>query len=865
MSAPDARTRRKISLQPARVLSVSYVLTLAVQSNALIIPRLGTSAFPRIVLSNILFVLALFAAKESLLSYDVGVFWVVMRVLALGALGMLVWQGLTLEFSKGLQIEWTALGVSSLLLFVQQAALYTALYRLSSLRVILFVHFSSSWVDATISRPLVVASSFVLSFFADITLSHRTPANIFPGYACVILHGLATHALEQLRGVLSPTISPTIATAASTFGAALIGLPLYTFRRAMLDSRPSPVVPLLSLAVLPLLTFNTVFLTPDTKTKQYNSQQAVQVFLLSYPSAFIVAIALGRLGFSQHPHWIDLVLGAMLYYARYTSRDQTPSSSPRTPISKLIRFYLNSILSDNESRKIFYFLALNLCYMLVQMLYGVWTNSLGLISDAIHMAFDCLAIGVGLLASVMAKWPPNERFTYGYGRIETLSGFANGIFLILISIFIVFEAVQRLIDPPEMSTSQLLLISSLGLGVNLFGMFAMGGHHHHGHSHDHGCGHGHGHDHDHNHEHKRSHRSHPHDDHVHHSNNHGTSLPHHDHASHHVHHNSDSHTLDSYDHRKHNSAHRSHSHAIVASSQQDPHSRPHHHHERQESEPSHTHPHVHVHSDESHSDSHHSSPADVGQSQQSPKSSTIRERKPHSRGPSLQITSEISLSFSAPTVQIPFPLSSPVDSPISPNYPSTFKHDHHPVHHHHDVGHGHAVHTHGHDHAHESHSHNMRGVFLHVMADTLGSVGVIVSTLLIQYYGWTGFDPIASLFIAVLIVASVVPLVIDTGRVLSLDLGDNENRVEMALKELEHMEGVASYSSPRFWPKDSSSVIGSIHVQLACSVSRSHSSDVPSNKQSSIDRVLERVDSLLKSRIPGLEEVTIQLEEVSGG
>lgn len=121
--------------------------------------------------------------------------------------------------------------------------------------------------------------------------------------------------------------------------------------------------------------------------------------------------------------------------------------------------------------------------MLVQMLYGVWTNSLGLISDgerfhtnvspclpgvreyqAIHMAFDCLAIGVGLLASVMAKWPPNERFTYGYvsnaprcrnnhaqayfvrrfGRIETLSGFANGIFLILISIFIVFEAVQRL-------------------------------------------------------------------------------------------------------------------------------------------------------------------------------------------------------------------------------------------------------------------------------------------------------------------------------------------------------------------------------------------------------------------------------------
>ena len=108
---------------------------------------------------------------------------------------------------------------------------------------------------------------------------------------------------------------------------------------------------------------------------------------------------------------------------------------------------------------------LNLFYMLIQMLYGVWTNSLGLISDgvfigfhsfyrrlfhwrtlalAIHMAFDCMAISMGLFASVMATWPPNERFTYGYGRIETLSGFANGIFLVLISIFIVFEAIQRM-------------------------------------------------------------------------------------------------------------------------------------------------------------------------------------------------------------------------------------------------------------------------------------------------------------------------------------------------------------------------------------------------------------------------------------
>lgn len=74
-----------------------------------------------------------------------------------------------------------------------------------------------------------------------------------------------------------------------------------------------------------------------------------------------------------------------------------------------------------------------------------------------------------------------EMGIYSYVRVETLSGFANGVFLVLISIFIVFEAIQRLIDPPEMNTNQLLTVSVLGLAVNLVGMFATG-HHHHGHS-----------------------------------------------------------------------------------------------------------------------------------------------------------------------------------------------------------------------------------------------------------------------------------------------------------------------------------------------------------------------------------------------
>lgn len=98
-----------------------------------------------------------------------------------------------------------------------------------------------------------------------------------------------------------------------------------------------------------------------------------------------------------------------------------------------IKHSLSIILDNQDSKQIFYFLLLNLSYMFVQLAYGVWTNSLGLISDgmdylffiiqliltfiplmtAIHMFFDCLALAVGLFASVMSKWPPNPRYSYG--------------------------------------------------------------------------------------------------------------------------------------------------------------------------------------------------------------------------------------------------------------------------------------------------------------------------------------------------------------------------------------------------------------------------------------------------------------------
>ncbi|GME24260.1 HMW kininogen [Neofusicoccum parvum] len=90
---------------------------------------------------------------------------------------------------------------------------------------------------------------------------------------------------------------------------------------------------------------------------------------------------------------------------------------------------VHSILVEKDSRRIAYFGCLNLAFMAVQFFYGFVTGSLGLLTDSIHMFFDCAGLAVGLIAAVMSKWPSNARFPYGYGKVDTLSGFANGIFL----------------------------------------------------------------------------------------------------------------------------------------------------------------------------------------------------------------------------------------------------------------------------------------------------------------------------------------------------------------------------------------------------------------------------------------------------
>ncbi|KAJ2982762.1 hypothetical protein NUW54_g10710 [Trametes sanguinea] len=465
METMDARTRGKIHINPSGSLNAS-------------------SALSRRLLADIVLVIALNAGKDYLL-HELGVFWVLVRVLACGGLAVMIWLVTSGQLQKKQIAEWSVVGMGSLLLFLRYAGLFTALYRLPSTRVVLFSHFSSIWFKSltsftSVKQMSAILTALALSFLWDARFLPSNFDDFLPAYGAIAVEALSSAALEHTEGVLSPSLGKSMTSALTTLGACVFSLPLYMLRHILLSDSGYTIPSLSALSVLPCLAYVLLYYVPRASVSTNIAMTSPRYIVSSYATSFVTAIVFGYLAFGHSPKLIDFLVFGLLLYGMYP-RMTEPSASARSyyaSATRLARAYLKDILSNPESRKIFYFLMLNMCYMLVQMLYGIWTNSLGLISDAIHMAFDCMAIGVGLIASVMARWPPNERFTYGYGRIETLSGFANGIFLILISVFIVFEAIQRLLDPPEMNTSQLLLVSSLGLAVNLFGMFAMGGHHH---------------------------------------------------------------------------------------------------------------------------------------------------------------------------------------------------------------------------------------------------------------------------------------------------------------------------------------------------------------------------------------------------
>ena len=155
-----------------------------------------------------------------------------------------------------------------------------------------------------------------------------------------------------------------------------------------------------------------------------------------------------------------------------------------------------TVLSKKKNLKLLtYFLIINLLFMFVEVIYGLLSNSLGLLTDGAHMLLDCTAVVIGLYSSYLSEFKSNNNYNYGYLRSEILGTFINSVFLFFIAVYIVFESIERFIEPKEIDSENLILVSFLGLLVNIIGLvFA----HDHG---DHDDEHGHDHSHHHSHEH----------------------------------------------------------------------------------------------------------------------------------------------------------------------------------------------------------------------------------------------------------------------------------------------------------------------------------------------------------------------------
>jgi zinc transporter 5/7 len=151
----------------------------------------------------------------------------------------------------------------------------------------------------------------------------------------------------------------------------------------------------------------------------------------------------------------------------YDHQWTTDKSYYKKSYYSIIYTFIVQMSNDPKTKSVFFFLCLNLTFTFVEAAYGIWTNSLGLFSDAVHMLFDSTAIILSLIASVIAKWDANEKFTFGYGRVEVLTGFTNSLALFFAGAGIIWEAIERLINPQDLHTDRLLLVAVLGLMVNL--------------------------------------------------------------------------------------------------------------------------------------------------------------------------------------------------------------------------------------------------------------------------------------------------------------------------------------------------------------------------------------------------------------
>jgi len=123
--------------------------------------------------------------------------------------------------------------------------------------------------------------------------------------------------------------------------------------------------------------------------------------------------------------------------------------------------------TSSNMRRVIIALVLTGTFMVVEVIGGILSGSLALLADAGHMLSDTIALGLAAVAFSVSKRPGDKKLTYGYQRFQILAAFVNGLSLLAIVGWILFEAVQRFITPSDVMGETMLVVASAGLVVNI--------------------------------------------------------------------------------------------------------------------------------------------------------------------------------------------------------------------------------------------------------------------------------------------------------------------------------------------------------------------------------------------------------------
>ncbi|KAM0755611.1 cation efflux protein [Meredithblackwellia eburnea MCA 4105] len=485
--------------------------------------------------------------------------------------------------------------------------------------------------------------------------------------------------------------------------------------------------------------------------------------------------------------------------------------------------------SNSRSKKIQLLLVIDTAFFLLELISGVITGSLALISDSFHMLNDIFSLVVALQALKLAEGnSASSRYSYGWQRAEVLGALINGVFLLALCLSIGLEAFTRFFSGAEVTNPKLIVVvGSAGLVSNILGLLLF---HDHGHSHG---GHSHGHSH--------SHAGH----------SHGPTS-----AS----------DLEAGKGKKVSKRSRSHSHG---------------------------HSHSHSHSSErtpllakpattttattntdgvlpvapaAASNTSTSSSTKVPDSNTSSDIEEEEEEEEDKDREAAAIEEELFVhpgEFRGNIVKQAHDAGyGATPSTSGHGHSHSHSHDHGAEGHSHEQGEHHEHGEHG-EHAHEGaaadhgghshggHSHdgsmNMQGVFLHVLGDALGNVGVIAAGLFIWLtdYSWRSYaDPAISLLITCIIFSSALPLVKSASFIL-LQGVPNSVPLEEVRKSIAAVPGVLNVHELHIWSLSESKTVCSVHVMT------SSEDFVPASR--AIRRVLHRF---------GVHSSTIQPEIV---